>query len=100
LADPKNEELPPLSTNAPYLVAVWNEVLVAPSPVVGVWSTFQDPGDRSASNNEVPETGKKKQKSQDVKVDVVAGGGLSWIRVNTSVSIQYYVNLVTNAKQD
>lgn len=80
--DPRNEEIPPLSTNAPYLVAVWNEILAAPPPVVGIWSTFPDTEGRSA----VTEIGKKKQKAQDVKVDVVADGGFSWIRVNTFVS--------------
>lgn len=83
--DPKNGELPPLSTNAPYLVAVWDEVLAAPPPVVGIWSGFPDPGGRLALGDELPETGKKKRKAQDVKVDVVADGGLSWIRVNTFV---------------
>ncbi|KAF9645257.1 hypothetical protein BDM02DRAFT_3101679, partial [Thelephora ganbajun] len=82
LTDPKNEGLPPLSTNAPYLVAVWDEVLAAPPPVVGIWSTFSDPGGRSTPDNDLPEISKK-QKARDVKVDVVADGGLSWIRVNT-----------------
>ena len=99
MTDPGNEELPPLSTNAPYLVAVWDEVLVAPPPVVGIWSTFPDPG-RSIPNNDGPETGKRERKGQDVKIDVVAGGGLSWVRVNTLVSIQDYASFVTNGKQD
>jgi len=86
LTDPRNEELPPLSTNAPYLVAVWDEVLAAPPPVVSIWSAFPDPGGHSIPINEAPESRKKKQKVQDVKVDVVADGGLSWIRVNTLVS--------------
>jgi len=79
-------------------VAVWDEVLAAPPPVVGIWSTFPDPGDRSTPNDDAPaETGRKKQKAQDVKVDVVADGGLSWIRVNTLVSIRDYANdFVTN----
>ena len=81
-------------------MAVWDEVLVAPSPVVGIWSAFPDPGERSGPTDGAPETGKKKQKPQDVKVDIVAGGGLSWTRVNTLVSIQDYVNLVTDGKQD
>ena len=67
---------------------------------MGIWSTFQDPGDRSAPNDDALETDKKKRKPQEVKVDIVAGGGLSWTRVNTLVSIQGCVNLVTNGKQD
>jgi len=94
LNDPRNEELPPLSTNAPYLVAVWDEVLAAPPPVVGIWSAFPDPEGRSTSNDDAPETSRKKQKAQDVKVDIVADGGLSWIRVNTLVSIRDYDNIL------
>lgn len=68
-------------------MAVWDEVLTAPPPVVGIWSTFPDPGGRSTADDGATELGKKKQKGQqDVKVDVVADGGLSWIRVNTLVS--------------
>ena len=84
--DRRKEELPPLSTNAPYLVAVWNEVLSAPPPVVGIWSTFSEPAGRPTLGDGPPETFKKKQKAQDVKVDVVADGGFTWIRVNTFVS--------------
>ena len=100
MADPRNEELPPLSTNAPYLVAVWDEVLVAPPPVVGIWSSFPDPEGHPVSSDDAPETDKRKRKAQEVKVDVVADGGLSWIRVNTFVSTQDYANLVTDGKQD
>jgi hypothetical protein len=100
LTDPRNGELPPLSTNAPYLVAVWDEVLAAPPPIVGIWSAFPDPGGRSIPNDDAPETGKKKQKAQDVRVDVVADGGLSWIRVNTLVSIESSDHSVANGKQD
>ena len=80
-------------------MAVWDEVLVAPPPVVGIWSAFPDPG-RSTPNDDAPEINKREQKAQDVKVDIVAGGGLSWIRVNTLVSIQDYASLITDGKQD
>lgn len=99
MSDPRNEELPPLSINAPYLVAVWDEVLVAPPPVVGIWCTFPDPGRPTLSGN-APETRKREQKAQEVKVDVVAGGGLSWIRINTLVSFQDHTHSVTNGEQD
>jgi hypothetical protein len=100
LNDPRNEELPPLSTNAPYLVAVWDEVLAAPPPVVGIWNTFPEPIGRSILGGDLPENNKKKQKAQDVKVDVVADGGFSWIRVNTFVSTRGYVSFLTNGNQD
>ena len=98
--DPRNEGVPPLSTNAPYLVAVWDEVLAAPPPVVGIWSTFSDSGGVSAADNGTREPGKKKRKAQDVKVDVVANGGLLWIRVNTLVFIQDCSDFTANETQD
>ncbi|EED82825.1 predicted protein [Postia placenta Mad-698-R] len=42
LADPKSVSLPPLSTNAPYLIAVWHEVLLAPPPITAIWRTYND----------------------------------------------------------
>ncbi|CDO74596.1 hypothetical protein BN946_scf184586.g1 [Trametes cinnabarina] len=67
-----------LSTNAPYLIAVWNEVLHAPPPIVTIWRTFVD-APQPAS---VPRRGSRKPPG--VKVDVVAAGGKRWIRVNTT----------------
>lgn len=82
-------------------MAVWDEVLSALSPVVGIWSSFPDPGGRSTLGDDAPKTSrKKKQKAPDVKIDVVGNGGLSWTRVNTLVSIRDYVNFVSNGKQD
>lgn len=67
-----------LSTNAPYFVAVWNEILSAPPPIVAVGKVFE-PLDHS---------GKRKSAAGSVrpggiKVDVVADEGRKWIRVNT-----------------
>ena len=83
-------------------MAVWDEVLAALPPVVSVWSTFPDPGGHSTPNDDAPESGNKKQKVQDVKVDVVANAGLSWIRVNTLVSTKVFAQFVVmiNGKQD
>ncbi|KAJ9115966.1 hypothetical protein QFC22_005109 [Naganishia vaughanmartiniae] len=54
-----------LSTNAPYLISVWNEVLACTRPLISIGETFRSPrGDR-------------------VKVDVTGKGGLLWIKVNT-----------------
>jgi len=69
---------------------------------VSIWSTFPDPGGHSIPNDNPPESGKKKQKAQDLKVDVVADAGLSWIRVNTLVSTKDFVHsvIMTDEKQD
>ncbi|XP_006455242.1 hypothetical protein AGABI2DRAFT_209642 [Agaricus bisporus var. bisporus H97] len=40
LEDPSSASLPPLSTNAPYLIAVWNELVCAKAPVLSVFKTF------------------------------------------------------------
>ncbi|KAH7101311.1 hypothetical protein BKA62DRAFT_192942 [Auriculariales sp. MPI-PUGE-AT-0066] len=53
-----------LSTNAPNLGAVWNEILAAPPPVLCVGKSFN--------------TG-----NISVRVDAVADDGRQWIRVNT-----------------
>ncbi|OCH94600.1 hypothetical protein OBBRIDRAFT_831652 [Obba rivulosa] len=79
LADPHCSALPPLSTNAPYLVAVWNEVQCAPPPVTAIWQTFPDPA--HAQGKATRKRGS--QKPPGVKVDVIAEGGRRWIRVNT-----------------
>ncbi|KAF9472705.1 hypothetical protein BDN70DRAFT_818263 [Pholiota conissans] len=77
LEDPNCVNLPPLSTNAPYLIAVWNEVVCAPPPTVSIFKTFH------VANLE--KSGKKFEKITvpGVKVDVVAENGRRWIRVNT-----------------
>ncbi|KAI8989153.1 hypothetical protein BD414DRAFT_415367 [Trametes punicea] len=78
LGNPASASMPSLSTNAPYLVAVWNEVLHAPPPIATIWRTFPDvPQPASA-----PRRGSRKPPG--VKVDVVAAGGKRWIRVNTT----------------
>lgn len=73
--------MPALSTNAPYLISVWNEVLYAPPPIVTIGRSFPDaPRPTNIARRE-------SRKSPGVKVDVVADGGKRWIRVNTYVSI-------------
>ncbi|KAJ7130193.1 hypothetical protein C8R44DRAFT_978347, partial [Mycena epipterygia] len=73
LDDPKSINLPALSTNSPYLIAVWNEVLCAPPQIVSILKPFPL-SDRSQQGT---------QKTTSVKVDVVADSGRRWIRVNT-----------------
>ncbi|KAJ9093241.1 hypothetical protein QFC19_008447 [Naganishia cerealis] len=54
-----------LSTNAPYLISVWKEVLVCPRPLISIGETFRSP------------------RGERVKVDVIGKGGKSWIKINT-----------------
>ncbi|KAG8719174.1 hypothetical protein FRC09_011518 [Ceratobasidium sp. 395] len=63
--------LPPLSTNAPYILAVWSEIIAA-SPVHAVGKTFNLPKEKGRGKD-----------AGSVKVDVVADEGRQWIRVNT-----------------
>ncbi|KAG2108439.1 uncharacterized protein F5147DRAFT_745746 [Suillus discolor] len=67
LDDPESTSLPPLSTNAPYLVAVWRELLQARG-AVAIYRTFHTTAHPQAS---------------PLRVDVVADNGRRWIRVNT-----------------
>ncbi|KAJ7704315.1 hypothetical protein B0H17DRAFT_1126681 [Mycena rosella] len=71
LNDPDCANLAPLSTNAPYLIAVYHEVLCAPQPIVSIFKSFP------------PAPTVLAQKTIPVKVDVVADSGRRWIRVNT-----------------
>ncbi|KAK0484532.1 hypothetical protein IW261DRAFT_1667877 [Armillaria novae-zelandiae] len=82
LEDPKSANLPPLSTNAPYLIAVWNEVLCAPARILSVFKSFSSTPPPSTP---VPRETRKvgSQKPSGTKVDVVADHGRCWIRVNT-----------------
>ncbi|KAI0943763.1 hypothetical protein AcW1_002848 [Taiwanofungus camphoratus] len=77
LADERCALLPPLSTNAPYLIAVWDEVLLAPPPIVSVCQTFHETSEPAM----LPKRGSRRPSG--VKVDVVADSGRRWIRVNT-----------------
>ncbi|KAJ3852605.1 hypothetical protein EV368DRAFT_40632 [Lentinula lateritia] len=77
LDDPNSGNLPSLSTNAPYLIAVWNEVLCARVPVICVFKSFSVTAADVGSNK--PNQGR----TQGTKVDVVADCGRQWIRINT-----------------
>ncbi|KAI9513426.1 hypothetical protein F5148DRAFT_1273074 [Russula earlei] len=87
LADPDAAFLPPPSTNAPYLIAVWKEVLSSSPPVIAIGKTFHERLQITTDGE-----GKKHARSQSsgkssrsgVKVDVVADNGHTWIRVNTA----------------
>ncbi|EUC61276.1 response regulator receiver domain protein [Rhizoctonia solani AG-3 Rhs1AP] len=63
--------LPPLSTNAPYILAVWSEIIAA-CPIQAVGRTFNLPKEKGRGKD-----------AATVKVDVVADEGRRWIRVNT-----------------
>ncbi|KAH9958097.1 hypothetical protein BGW80DRAFT_1377489 [Lactifluus volemus] len=67
--------LPPPTTNAPYLIAVWKEVLSSPPPILAIGKSAHVKGKKQPQNS---------AKSTGVKVDVVADNGHTWIRVNTT----------------
>ncbi|KAL0569827.1 hypothetical protein V5O48_012136 [Marasmius crinis-equi] len=91
LEDPESIHLPALSTNAPYLIAVWNEVLCAPEPVTSVFKGFPlvppDPSTTQARTRTKKELRTNQNQNQprqpEAKVDVVADHKRRWIRVNT-----------------
>ncbi|KAF9515829.1 hypothetical protein BS47DRAFT_1484237 [Hydnum rufescens UP504] len=85
MSTPNFGSLPALSTNAPYLLAVWDEV-VASRNVVAVCKTFpivsKAPNSFSAGSKD--EGGKA-----EVKVDVVSENGRKWTRINTITSDRF-----------
>ncbi|KAG6857374.1 hypothetical protein H0H87_004735 [Tephrocybe sp. NHM501043] len=78
LDDPQSVQLPALSTNAPYLIAVWHELLCAPAPVDAVFKMFPLTGPSTADSRQ-----RGAQRPPAAKVDIVADNGKRWIRVNT-----------------
>ncbi|KAH8986948.1 hypothetical protein EDB86DRAFT_3065814 [Lactarius hatsudake] len=89
LAAPNAASLPPPLTNAPYLIAVWKEVLSSPLPIVAIGRTFSEhskdttTADAKGQKQALPQNSDK-HKSAGVKVDVVADNGHTWIRINTA----------------
>ncbi|KAJ7084758.1 hypothetical protein C8R43DRAFT_318304 [Mycena crocata] len=78
LSDPASEHESPISTHAPYLLAVYNEILCAPPSIVSVFKFLQlNPSD-GADRRE-----RKGRRPPATKVDVVAENGRRWIRINT-----------------
>ncbi|KAF9224819.1 hypothetical protein BS17DRAFT_51543 [Gyrodon lividus] len=76
----------PLSTNAPYLIAVWDELAHARRPVA-IYRFFSpqvttDTKDGKRGGKATPAEARKAQ-IRAVKVDVVAENGTRWVRVNT-----------------
>ncbi|CAG8509914.1 3573_t:CDS:10, partial [Acaulospora colombiana] len=67
----------PLSTNSPYYLSLWDEILSARRPILALWKTFD-----TASVDD-PVNGKHST-STKVKVDIIANNGHDWIRVNTT----------------
>ncbi|KAI9463962.1 hypothetical protein BJY52DRAFT_1425004 [Lactarius psammicola] len=89
LAAPDAAFSPPPSTNAPYLIAVWKEVLSSPLPIVAIGKTFFEHSKITTTTDvnvrkQVHPQNSDKHKSAGVKVDVVADNGHAWIRVNTA----------------
>ncbi|KAL1721529.1 hypothetical protein EV715DRAFT_271153 [Schizophyllum commune] len=79
LNDPRSQYLPPLSTNAPYLLAVWNEVLCAPPPLAAIFKSVPI----APRKGKEARGGGDEKKAGAAKIDIVAEGGRRWIRVNT-----------------
>ncbi|KAJ7686846.1 hypothetical protein B0H17DRAFT_1160548 [Mycena rosella] len=78
LSDPASEHEPPISTHAPYLLAVYNEILCAPPSLVSVFKFLQlNPADNLDRRE------RKGRRPPSTKVDVVADNGRRWIRINT-----------------
>ncbi|KAJ7846323.1 hypothetical protein B0H14DRAFT_3867762 [Mycena olivaceomarginata] len=80
LDDPNSANLPKSSTNAPYLIAIWNEVLCPPASIVSILKSFPLAPTHHPSNWSQRQ---RPAKINSVKVDVVADSGRRWIRVNT-----------------
>ncbi|KIO11453.1 hypothetical protein M404DRAFT_20135 [Pisolithus tinctorius Marx 270] len=78
LEDPtRSEGSPSLSTNAPYLIAVWQELVHSHRPIALYRSFFHG----NHSQGRIPN--RRKPSNRPVKVDVVSENGARWIRINT-----------------
>lgn len=74
--------MPPLSTNAPYLISVWSQIHLSPQPVTAIFKTMHySPGGNTS--REQKNQGRSSQKAVGAKVDIVAANGKRWIRINT-----------------
>lgn len=73
----RSEGSPCLSANAPYLIAVWQELVYSHRPIALYRNFF--PG--NCSQGRIPHG--RKLSSRPVKVDVVSENGARWTRVNT-----------------
>ncbi|KAJ7605050.1 hypothetical protein DFH06DRAFT_271747 [Mycena polygramma] len=78
LSDPASEHEQPISTHAPYLVEVYNEILLAAPPIVSVFKFLQLTPSDGPDRRE-----RKGRRPPSTKVDVVADNGRRWIRINT-----------------
>ncbi|KAJ7917142.1 hypothetical protein B0H13DRAFT_340825 [Mycena leptocephala] len=79
LSNPASEHEQPISTHAPYLVSVYQELLCAAPPIVSVFKFLQlNPSDGADRGRE-----RKGRRPPSTKVDVVADNGRRWIRINT-----------------
>lgn len=90
-ASASNPSPKPLTTNSPYLLAVWGEVLGA-RDIIAVGRTLVIPvpiaeaADRSNVNAALEkQSPSPKPQNALVKVDIVAECGKRWTRINTCV---------------
>ncbi|KAG8216020.1 hypothetical protein J3R82DRAFT_8013 [Butyriboletus roseoflavus] len=75
------------SANAPYLIAVWGELVHARQPVA-IYRTFSPANGQDRTRGKAALTSQErttlKSQTRSVKVDVVAENGARWVRVNTT----------------
>ncbi len=76
------ELLPPLSTNAPYLIAVWDE-LIASHGAIAVGKMFPLPKTTNTTHSPLPNWEMLGVSNESVKVDVVSESGRKWTRIIT-----------------
>ncbi|WWC72557.1 uncharacterized protein I206_106519 [Kwoniella pini CBS 10737] len=64
-------KIPPkeISSNIPHLIAVWDQIKYAKWPIIGI--------------SQLLNIGDEKDKKNQVKVDLIENGGLTWVKVNT-----------------
>lgn len=79
----KNASGKTLSTNSLYYYALWNEILLAPRPIVALNRAYTVPISHNESLEDSHVVKSKKEAPSKAKVDVIAENGRSWIRVNT-----------------
>ncbi|KZT24645.1 hypothetical protein NEOLEDRAFT_1093876 [Neolentinus lepideus HHB14362 ss-1] len=76
-----------ISTNAPYLLAVWKECISARQPIASITQHLSyhhsASQERTFSASALLLKTKENTTEHGVKIDVIADGGRHWIRVNT-----------------
>ena len=69
--------------DAPYFIAVWNEVVCAQPPIIFVFETFIMMIFKTLTAVNRSQKRDERHHPPGAKVNIVADNGLRWIRVNT-----------------